>query len=355
MQPRRQRSLQQERLRRLLEHAYSTVPFYRKRFDDAGVHPSQIHPGQPLPIPATTRDMMREQAQATISSAYNLKDLAVVSSNGTAGSPTIFRRDIEGLRDKVALNLHLNQWADYDSGDSVMLLGDPQRDLTVVPSWKWRMYDRVLMRRNNGPMGSIDDEETLQRFHVLYEKQRPKVLYGCSTAIASFASHLQASGMRHRPQAVIATAEALNDSDRKLIESVFGGKLFVHYGRGDIGMVGAECSDHEGVHLHPWGVYMEFDPIGDTPDGPAYRMLATDLLNYGQPLIRYDTGDCVTMAEQLCSCGRWFPLVRHIPGRIAANIKPAVAVPQPAFPRSPAAASASAERVRFPTPGAWAS
>ena len=85
-------------------------------------------------------------------------------------------------------------------------------------------------------------------------------------------------------------------------------------------MIASECSQHQGLHFHPWSSYIEFDPIGDTPDGPAYRLLITDLLNYGQPFIRYDTGDCVTLGSQQCACGRPFPLVSKILGRVCEGI-----------------------------------
>lgn len=81
-------------------------------------------------------------------------------------------------------------------------------------------------------------------------------------------------------------------------------------------MIGAECSEHEGMHFHPWGSYVEFDPIGESHEGTVYRLLVTDLLNYGQPFIRYDTEDCVTLSPQSCSCGRWFPLVDQVLGRV---------------------------------------
>jgi phenylacetate-CoA ligase len=46
----------------------------------------------------------------------------------------------------------------------------------------------------------------------------------------------------------------------------------------------------------------------------------TDLLNYGQPFIRYDTGDCVTLSGQRCRCGRWFPVAGKILGRVSEGI-----------------------------------
>jgi phenylacetate-CoA ligase len=126
--------------------------------------------------------------------------------------------------------------------------------------------------------------------------------------------------MKHRPTVVIATAEVLHDENRRLIESTFGVPVTMHYGSRELGMIASECAEHRGLHFHTWSSYVEFDPIGDTPDGPAYRLLITDLLNYGQPFIHYDTGDCVTVGMQQCACGRSFPLVQKILGRVCEGI-----------------------------------
>ena len=181
------------------------------------------------------------------------------------------------------------------------------------------MYEGVFMRQTPIPNGIIG-QEVLERLRWRYEKQRPKVLYGVSTVISAFASYIQERGIRHRPQVVIATGEVLTNPNRRLIESTFRTKPFFYYGRRDVGMIAAECSEHEGIHYHPWGSHVEFDPIGDSQNGMIYRLLVTDLLNYGQPFIRYDTGDCVTLAQQKCSCGKWYPLADQVVGNFSDGV-----------------------------------
>ena len=306
-----QRVAQHLRLQRLIVHAYVTVPFYRKQFDDAGVHPSQIQPGQPIPIPVTTQDILQNQPQSLISAAYRQEGLCLSSSGSLSTNPNSLGNDVNGLRDKAALGIELNAWAGYLPGDSVMMLPGAHSDLTEETSWKRRLCDNVLLRRTSVALGNLSEED-LERCRLGYEMQRPKVLYGNSTVLARFAGYLAAHGIRHRPRVVIATAEAMSDDHRSSIESIFNIKLFMHYRNEEMGGIAAECPDHEGLHFHPWGACVEFDPVCDTPEGSVYRLLITDLLNYGQPLIRYDTGDCVTLTAQMCSCGRWFPLARHI-------------------------------------------
>jgi phenylacetate-CoA ligase len=314
-----QREEQQQRLRRILQHAYDTVPYHRKQFDDEGFRPSDARVDRPLPLPILTRDDLRNAGNALLSSSYRIENLRRAGSSGTTSTPIQFYRDIEGMRNKTALQWQLNSWTGYQAGDSVLMLWGAHRDMAIAPSWRWKLYEEMLMRCIPAPSGILNDT-ILERFRQRYEERRPKVLYAYSTVLAAFAAYLQKHGMKHRPKVVIATAEVMNDENRKLIESVFGLPLTMHYGSREVGMIAAECYRHEGLHFHPWSSYVEFDPIGSTPDGPAYRLLVTDLLNYGQPFIRYDTGDCVTLSEQRCSCGRWFPRVSKILGRVCEGI-----------------------------------
>ena len=55
------RSLQLDVLVRQLENVYKHVPFYRKKFDDAGVKPKDIATLEDLAkIPFTTKDELRQ-------------------------------------------------------------------------------------------------------------------------------------------------------------------------------------------------------------------------------------------------------------------------------------------------------
>jgi len=310
-----QRAEQQVRLQKLLQHAYDTVPFYRQQFEAVDFHPADARVDCRLPLPVLTREHVRLASNSLLSNAYKPNHLRAASSSARAGIPVRFHRDAEGVRNKVALKLKMDTWSGLNTGDSVMMLWGANCAPSRESNWQWRTFEGVFMRQNPVPSGPVG-EEILDRLRWRFERQRPKVLYGRSSVLTAFASHLQEHGVRHRPQTVIATASVLTAQDRRLLKSVFKTAPYIYYGSQDVGMIGAECSEHEGMHFHPWGSYVEFDPIGESHEGTVYRLLVTDLLNYGQPFIRYDTEDCVTLAPQSCSCGRWFPLVDQVLGRI---------------------------------------
>ena len=125
---RQQRKIQQDRLRKLLEHAYNTVPFYRKQFDSVGFHPRQARVDRPLPLPVLTREHLRTMDTWLISTAFPAEKLRVALSSGTDRMPIRFHRDIEGVRDKVALKMKLDEWAGFEAGDSAMMLWGASTD-----------------------------------------------------------------------------------------------------------------------------------------------------------------------------------------------------------------------------------
>jgi phenylacetate-CoA ligase len=187
------------------------------------------------------------------------------------------------------------------------------------PSWRWKLYEQTLMHRYTAAAGQIS-EAVFDSFLEKLNRHRTKVIYGYSATTARFAEYLTANSLaHHNPEKIILTAEPLSSEDREIIEDTFGCKATEHYGSRDIGMVASQCEEHRGLHFHPAGCYMELVEAGTTPDGTMYRLLITDLLNYGMPLIRYDTEDCVLLEDTQCPCGRRFPAVRSILGRALDN------------------------------------
>lgn len=317
--PARQKSLQAESVSRLLNHAYNTVPYYRRICDDAKFYPTQWRQGESIPLPLLDKEIMRAQEDQLISRRYLANDLRCAKTGGTTSTPVRFWRDINALREKTALQFHLNRWSSFDQGDSVLMIWGAERDLELSPSWRWRLYEQVVMRRIPAAAGQIS-ASIFQRFLERLNLHRPKVLYGYGVTLARFADFVRASNVRyHKPRVIITTAEAITLDERDCIEQTFGCKVTDQYGSRDVGMIGSECEYHSGLHFHPAGCLVDFEYAGMTPNGPMHRLVVTDLLNYGMPVIRYDTGDCVVVDPAPCPCGRWFPRVKSILGRASDN------------------------------------
>lgn len=315
---REQLALQEQRLRAILDHAYETCPYYRLVFDEIAFRASDWRQGMPLPLPELTRDLVRTNLEDLCSRAFRPSRLRKSMTGGTTAPPLTLWCDLEGLRNRTAMQYHLNRLSGYDQGMRVLRIRDTEHDLEENPGW--RFYEERLLGRVNCGAAQLS-EESFRLFREKLNRHRPDVVCGYSGTLALFASWLESAGVPwHRPRVVIATAEPLTPEDRRIIEDTFGCPVNLHYGSRDVGMVASECREGGRLHLHPAACYVELMPAGQSPAGPLYRLVVTDLLNYGMPLIRYDTADCVLFDESPCPCGSWYPSVTAVLGRIVDNL-----------------------------------
>ncbi len=84
------RELQLERLKWSLKHAYDNVPFYKKSFDQHGVHPDDLNSLQDLAkFPFTVKDDLRDNYPFGMFAVPREQVVRVHASSGTTGNPTV--------------------------------------------------------------------------------------------------------------------------------------------------------------------------------------------------------------------------------------------------------------------------
>lgn len=314
------RNRQWHALSRLLRHAYDSTPFYRQRLESAGAKPADIRSFDDLQnIPPLTREDIRHNLDGMWSRRYARESLQQAATGGTTDTPVPLLRSPECLTEKLAVQFHFNSWAGMWPGDGVFMLWGAQQDLVPDPSWRWRFYERYLMRHVTAPT-SVLNPEILESYRRLLNGFQPKVIYAYPTPLTIFCEYLRGCGRTyHHPRSAICTAEPLLPQQRQTIEQTLRCAVFEHYGSRDFGMVAAECEAHSGLHFNPAAVYVEFLPIEQAGEEGLHEIVVTDLLNYGMPMIRYAINDCAIVASDSCSCGRGFPLIRSIAGRTTDN------------------------------------
>jgi phenylacetate-CoA ligase len=111
-------------------------------------------------------------------------------------------------------------------------------------------------------------------------------------------------------------AEMLPESLRKTLEDKFGIILRQSYGTADIGSLGYECMEKNGMHLPDDKVVEIADPQTgrQLPAGETGEIVATTF-SKTYPLIRFGTGDLSYLIDEPCPCGRTSPRLVGILGR----------------------------------------
>jgi hypothetical protein len=228
-----QRSENLARVSRLLHRAHQSSPFYRFRMDAAGVTPSAWDINSPIPLSPLTKADLRVAGDAILCRSVSNENLRVASTGGTTGTPARIWRTVDDLRQKVAMQIHLESQVGYSPGDSVLMIWGADRDLELSPSWKWKLYQQGLMHQYTAPVGMLNDQ-VFRRFGKLLQASSPEIIYGYSSCIARFAEYVYREKLQFKaPRRVLVTAEPLTPQDRELIQRTEGrnhgpGRLLHH-------------------------------------------------------------------------------------------------------------------------------
>ena len=272
--PRRLREWQGRRLRKLVRHAYTSVPFYRRLYDQAGVNPAAIRSLDDLerrPV-ITKAQLQGEPADDLLSDRRSMASLVTAFTSGSTGRPFRTYRDPSLERWRTGYLLRALATAGYRLGDRLMIVVErPERPGTGWTRWrKLTFYDRPD--------------------HVLAEinRLRPSIVYGYVSALRQVVRLARERDLPvHRPRAVVTVSETLDPATRQQLAEGFGAPVFDIYGSIEMGVIAWECEAHNGYHVAEDSVLMETLPA----TGGGERLVLTNLHNEAMPLIRYEVGD----------------------------------------------------------------
>jgi phenylacetate-CoA ligase len=311
------RDLQWQRLRALLDHAQEHCPFYRERFRQAGLGPADLRGPEDLRLlPPLEKREVQEQGPDLVADNWPRHDLIANQTGGSTGTPIAFYLSRERSCSRLAATLRHNAWAGWQVGDRAAVIWGAPTDQPAA-DLRGRLR-RLLLREPLWLDAGCLTRENMTEFHTTLLHYRPRFLLAYARAVVLFARFLKARGwVPHRPDALITSAEVLEDADRLLLEEVFGCRVFNRYGCREVSVIASECPAHSGLHVMAEGLYVEVETSrGPARPGETGSILVTDLLNHAMPLIRYRIGDMGAWAAGSCPCGRHLPRLEKIAGRV---------------------------------------
>ncbi|HVR63398.1 MAG TPA: hypothetical protein VMU50_15965 [Polyangia bacterium] len=317
-------------LRRLLRHAHANVPFYRRRFEAAGVTPDDIRgPDDLAKLPILTRDEARGAGDERVATAGATLDIRKATS-GTLGTPLSFGYDAPSEYWRQAIRLRGYGWAGYRPGLRALHYwgaGPPN-------STRWKRAkvsaDHALRRDRYVDCGRRGPEE-LQRVVELIAADKPDIIICYSQAGADLARFVVGGNLRRWDSIpVICGAERLLPADRAVMNEAFGPDVFETYGSREVMLMATECAAHDGLHVQMENLIVEVVVREGNGRGPVVRpakpgelgeVVVTDLHNLAMPFIRYATGDLAAPAPAgVCRCGRMHPRLATVEGRVTETL-----------------------------------
>ncbi|MFC0450549.1 phenylacetate--CoA ligase PaaK [Rhodococcus jostii] len=286
-------SLQLERLQWSLLHAYTNVPHYRKAFDDAGVHPSDLKDLSDLAkFPFTAKADLRANYPFGMFAVPQEKVSRIHASSGTTGRPTVVgytTGDLNNWADLVARSLraggvkpsdkvHVAYGYGLFTGGLGAHYGAERLGCTVIPM-SGGMTDRQIQ---------------------LIEDFEPDAIMVTPSYMLTIVDAMIKKGIDPAKTSLrtgVFGAEPWTEEMRTELEKQLNMDAVDIYGLSEVMGPGVamECVEtKDGLHIWEDHFYPEIiDPVtGEVlPDGEEGELVFTSLTKEAMPIIRYRTHD----------------------------------------------------------------
>jgi len=310
--------LQIARLRCLLRHAHNAVPYYRRAFEQAGIRPEHIRSLEDLRrVPILSKPQMRDHAQDLLAAGTAPRHLITEHTSGTTGTALTLYNSHTVCQRVWAFVERFRRWAGIATGQKRASFGVRMVapfEQTRPPFWRYNATERQLLFSiyHLSPANFSAYNAALRRFDPVWIDAYPSAAY----ALARFV--LDGRHETARPKAVLTTAETLLTHQREAIQQAFGCPVYDWYGSSEYVVLACECPEGR-MHINPEFGIAEILRADNTPAAPGEpgRIVVTGFVNTVQPLIRYEIGDIgVLLKETVCNCGRAFPALAELTGRV---------------------------------------
>ena len=309
-------ALQLERFKAIVRYAYDNVPFYKKKYDEAGFNPDDIKTLDDIQkVPFTVKSDLRDNYPYGLLAVPKSKLVRVHASSGTSGKPTVVcytEKDLELWTECCA---RLCAAAGVESDDIVqvsfgyglftgalgMHQGCERLGCAVIPASSGNTERQVMLLKDLEstvlvctPSYALYIGEMAEKLG--YKKEDFKLRIGLFGSEASTAEM----------HAEIAKKLGVFTNDNYGLSEIIGPG------------VSGECTEKCGMHISEDHFYPEvlnpqtFEPC---KDGEYGELVLTTLTKEGMPVIRYRTKDITTLDHTPCKCGRTTVRMAKLKGR----------------------------------------
>lgn len=309
-------ALQLERLQATVQHCMNS-PFYRKRFEEAGLKPEDIKTLDDIRrIPFTTKQDLRDTYPFGMASVPLRECTRLHSSSGTTGTPTVIlhtQKDLEEWAAQVARNL----WMVGLRPDDVFQNSSGYGMFTGGLGFQYGAERLGMLTIPAAAGNSIRQIKFITDFGTT-------VLHAVPSYVTRLYEVMQSMGVDPRRDTKLKVlaigAEPHSEEQRRRIEEMMGVKAYNSFGMSEMcgPGVGFECQEQNGLHF--WEDYyiveiVDPETLEPVPDGEVGELVLTSLCREAMPLLRYRTRDLTRVLGRTCPCGRNHVRIDRMRGR----------------------------------------
>ncbi len=315
------RTLQGKRLAAMVNYVYANAPFWRNKFDEAGVAPGDIQGYDDLTkIPFCTKaELQADQDANPPFGSYKCTDqshwVRLLTTSGTTGRPlrrAFSQRDWDYILDRF------QRKPIYARGDISIILGPIDGLMGPMAAYEAGVRQGAIMV-TAGLMDSRSKIRLIQDF-------KPVTISGTASyllRLLEVAKEMGVDTTRLGLRAVASVGEpgAAIPATRKRLAEGWNAAVVDGFGMTEIFPLGGSCPGNQALHISNDMAIMEIidpDTGEQLPMGETGEVVFTNIVGDTQPLLRYRTRDISRISEETCDfCGHAGPkLEGSIIGRV---------------------------------------
>jgi phenylacetate-CoA ligase len=312
--------LQEKRLEELLRHAHKNTDHYGtllEKYDVVDDHGVSLRNFCDLPV--LNKKTIRNSPDALISTDIDGREWYRNTSGGSTGEPVEFIQDADVRDWKHAVKMLYNEWTGYHAGQPRVRLWGSERDILAGNKTIKNRIGNFLMNEHWENTFKMDETDMRDAVRTINDV-RPVQVLGYAESTYQLSKFIRERDLNvHSPDAVMTSAGKLYDEMRQTIRDIFGAPVFDRYGSREVGDMACECKRHDSLHVSLPTHFIEILDEDGRPASPGEpgEIVVTHLTNYAMPLIRYRIGDVAVWAQESCDCGRAWPVLKEIKGRVS--------------------------------------
>lgn len=312
--------LQLRRLQDVVAKAYRQTPYWRSVMDDAGFSPKDVRCLSDLQrFPLLEKETIRARREEMVWREAGRR-MQLVRTSGSTNEALQFYTNSHREAHINAARIRGHEWVGIRKGEREMYFWGSPVELSKQDRIK-RIRDWLV---NDGLTNGFQlKPELVPRYVEHWKRWRPKCIFGYPCSFVLMVTMARSAGidlgkLKGRGlQTIVTTSEMLTDVDRRTIAEAFGVPVYDSYGLREVGLVAHEC-EHQTMHCTDEQVILEtVDPHTLEPTNGEGELVLTNLVSPVMPIIRYRTGDVVTLGDAPCPCGRSLSHVKISGGRVA--------------------------------------
>ena len=310
------RELQLKRLKETVKKAYENVPFYKDKFDNAGIKPEDIKILEDISkIPFTTKTDLRDAYPFGMFAVPEEEIIEIHTTSGTTGKPTV-----SGYTEK-----DLEVWSEVSA--RAITMGRGTRGDRIQNCYGYGLFTGGLGIHYGGhKVGAtvipISAGNTKRQIEVM--KDFESTILTCTPSYALYlAEVLEKEGLTPDEISLksgIFGAEMWTEEMREELEKRLGIIALNIYGLTEVigPGVAQECPEKTGLHIsddHFYPEIIDSETMQPLEDGKKGELVLTTLTREGMPVIRFRTKDITSITHKKCDCGRTLARMSRITGR----------------------------------------